>query len=112
MATDPSYLDVALPADAAARIPLPAGHTACVYVFEGVLHDGNPGHRLNTHSAGVLSDGDSVLLSAHSAGCRALVLAGRPLNEPVVQYGPFVMNTRDQIEHAMHDYRDGRLTTG
>ncbi|HMB39788.1 MAG TPA: pirin family protein [Wenzhouxiangellaceae bacterium] len=110
MATDPSYLDVALPADAAVRIPLPAGHTACVYVFQGDLHVGNPGQRLNTHSAGVLSDGDSVLLSARSAGCRALVLAGRPLNEPVVQYGPFVMNTREQVEQAMLDYRDGRLT--
>lgn len=111
MATDPSYFDVALPAGASVRVPLPLGHTACVYVFEGDLRVGNPGQRLKTHSAGVVSDGDSVLLSARSAGCRALVLAGRQLNEPVVQYGPFVMNTREQIEQAMRDYRDGRLTT-
>lgn len=109
MATDPLYLDVALHADASLPIPLPKGHTACIYVFEGELRTGNDGQRLKTHSAGVLSDGDSVDLRAGASGCRALVLAGRPLNEPVVQYGPFVMNTREEIEQAMRDYRDGRL---
>lgn len=111
MATDPIYLDVALQADQSVRIPLPEGHTACIYVFEGDLRAGDPGQRLKTHSAGILSDGDSVLLGASSSGARALVLAGKPLNEPVVQYGPFVMNTREQIEQAMRDYRDGRLAT-
>ncbi|MEX0915993.1 MAG: pirin family protein, partial [Wenzhouxiangellaceae bacterium] len=109
MATDPLYLDVALPAGASVRLPLPRRHTACVYVFEGELRLGEAGDRLKTHSAGVLCDGDSVLLSARASGCRALVLAGKPLDEPVVQYGPFVMNTREQIEQAMRDYRDGRL---
>lgn len=110
MATDPIYLDVALEPDASVRIPLPPGHTVCVYVFEGALAVGESGTRLETHSAGLLSDGSSILLSAPAVGSRALVLAGRPLNEPVVQYGPFVMNTREQIEQAMRDYRDGRLT--
>ena len=111
MATDPIYLDVTLQADASVAIPLPESHTACIYVFEGDLGVGSPGKRLETHSAGILSGGDSVLLSARASGCRALVLAGKPLNEPVVQYGPFVMNTREQIEQAMRDYRDGRLAT-
>ena len=111
MATDPLYLDVALEAESSVTIPLPRGHTGIVYIFEGDARLGEGGHRLKTHSAGVLSEGDSVRLAARASGCRALVLAGRPLNEPVVQYGPFVMNTREEIEQAMRDYRDGRLTT-
>lgn len=112
MATDPIYLDVGLEPDATVRIPLPEGHTACVYVFEGELGVGESGTGLETHSAGLLSDGSSLLLRAGTTDGRALVLAGKPLNEPVVQYGPFVMNTREQIEQAMRDYRDGRLATG
>lgn len=110
MATDPRYLDAALRPGGSVRIPLPEGHTAGIYVFEGEARIGQGGPRLKTHSAGVLSDGDSVLLAARASGCRALVLAGRPLEEPVVQYGPFVMNTREEIEQAVRDYRDGRLT--
>ncbi len=68
------------------------------------------GQRVPKRDAAVLSDGDSVTLVAGPDGGRLLLLAGRPLNEPVVQYGPFVMNTREEIEQAMDDYRSGRLT--
>ncbi len=60
-------------------------------------------------SAGVLSSGGHVRVQAGTQGARFLLLAARPLREPVVQYGPFVMNTREEIEQAVEDYRSGRL---
>ena len=60
-------------------------------------------------AAGVLSDGDSVRVEAGAEGVQFLLLAARPIAEPIVQYGPFVMNTREEIEQALADYRDGRL---
>jgi redox-sensitive bicupin YhaK (pirin superfamily) len=108
MTTDPLYLDLQLPAGARFAHPVVAGHNAFVYVYEGSLSiDGRDVPRF---SAGVLSDGDRVELQAGDRGCRVVLLAARPLREPVVQYGPFVMNTREEIEQALADYRDGRLT--
>ena len=66
--------------------------------------------RLRTHDAGVLTDGDELTLTAGPEGARLILLAGRPLREPVVQYGPFVMNTREEIEQAIRDYQSGQLT--
>ena len=65
---------------------------------------------LETHHAGILSDGDSVELTGGAEGGRVILLAGRPLLEPIVQYGPFVMNTREEIEQAIRDYQSGALT--
>lgn len=110
MSTDPLYLDIALEPESSVSLLLPRGHTAAVYVFEGDAGIDEGGQRLKAQSAGVLSDGDSVLLASRTSGCRALLLAGKPLNEPIVQHGPFVMNTREEIEQAMRDYRNGRLT--
>jgi redox-sensitive bicupin YhaK (pirin superfamily) len=62
------------------------------------------------HRAGVLSDGDSVEVVGGADGGRFILLAGRPLREPVVQYGPFVMNTMQEIERAIRDYQSGKLT--
>jgi redox-sensitive bicupin YhaK (pirin superfamily) len=108
LSTDPLYLDVELPAHARFAHPLTSGYNAFVYVFEGALKIGD--RELPAHSAGVLAPGDTVEAMAGAQGTRLLLLAGRPLREPVVQYGPFVMNTREQIEQALADYRDGRLT--
>lgn len=108
--TDPLYLDVELAANAARSIPLPAGHNAFVYVFEGSARIGDATEANGAHTAAVLSDGDAVRIAGGSSGARVLLIAGRPIGEPVVQYGPFVMNTRDEIEQAVRDYRDGRLT--
>jgi redox-sensitive bicupin YhaK (pirin superfamily) len=105
--TEPLYLDVELPAGARFEHPVPAGHAAFVYVFEGALSVG--GRELAKGQAAVLTDGDQVAFEGGSHGGRALLLAGRPLREPVVQYGPFVMNTRDEIEQALRDYSSGRL---
>ena len=61
-------------------------------------------------AAGVLSDGESVRIAgAATRGAQLLLLAARPLSEPVVQYGPFVMNTRQEIEQAVEDFRSGRF---
>ena len=65
---------------------------------------------LKAHQGGVLGAGDTVSVRAGADGARFLVLAARPLKEPVVQYGPFVMNTREEIEQAIRDYQSGELT--
>ncbi len=108
LSTEPVYLDVALPAAAAFTQSLPAEHNAFIYVFEGSASV--DGETLGTHAAGVLSSGESVQVTAGAEGARFLLLAGKPLGEPVVQYGPFVMNTREEIEQAIRDYQSGRLT--
>jgi redox-sensitive bicupin YhaK (pirin superfamily) len=112
LTTDPLYLDVELPAGAAFSHPIKSDYNAFVYPFEGSLsvHAASAARALQTHSAGFLSAGDSVEVIAGPEGGRFLLLAGRPLNEPVVQYGPFVMNTRAEIEQAIRDYQSGVLT--
>ncbi len=112
LATDPLYLDVELPAGAAFTQAVAGGHNAFIYVFEGSLSVGAPAaaRTLVTHAAGVLGKGDRVEVTAGAVGARFLLLAGRPLGEPVVQHGPFVMNTREEIEQAIRDYQSGELT--
>jgi redox-sensitive bicupin YhaK (pirin superfamily) len=112
LSTDPLYLDVELPAGASFTHAIPAGHNAFVYPFEGSVEVGpaDATRHLRTHAAGVLGDGDEVTLTAGPEGARMILLAGKPLREPVVQYGPFVMNTREEIEQAIRDYQAGRLT--
>ena len=111
LSTDPLYLDVHLPAGAEFSAPLTAGHNAFLYAYEGSAQIGPAGkaRALPHRAAGVLSDGDSVQVKAGVEGVRFLLLAAKPLREPVVQYGPFVMNTREEIEQALADYRDGKL---
>ena len=106
-ATDVLYLDVSLPADATFSHPLPAGHNAFAYVFEGSAEVG--GDTLPRHTLAVLGPGDAFSATAGAGGARFILVAGRPIGETVVQYGPFVMNTRDEIEQAMADYRSGTL---
>ncbi|HEU4530456.1 MAG TPA: pirin family protein [Steroidobacteraceae bacterium] len=111
LSTEPIYFDVQLPAGAEFSHPIAAGHNAFVYTYEGAVSIGAPGAEkpLRPHSAGVLGTGDEVRIVAREPA-RVLLLAGRPLREPVVQYGPFVMNTREEIEQALRDLRDGTLT--
>jgi hypothetical protein len=112
LATDPLYFDVELPAGATFTHPLRKGYHAFVYPFEGSVEVGPAGAAkpLPTHSAGVLSDGDAVTLTGGREGGRVILLAGKPLLEPIVQYGPFVMNTHEEIEQAIRDYQSGALT--
>ncbi len=111
LSTDPMYLDVRLPAGAVFSAPVAAGYNAFLYTYEGSADIGPAGAAkpLPHRAAGVLSDGESVRVQAAAEGVRFLLLAAKPLREPVVQYGPFVMNTREEIEQALADYRDGRL---
>jgi redox-sensitive bicupin YhaK (pirin superfamily) len=113
LTTDPLYFDVELPAGAAFSHVVQPDYNAFVYVFEGRLTVGpvNAARPLKTHSAGVLSVGEKILVAAGEKGARFILLAGRPLREPIVQYGPFVMNTREEVEQAVRDYQSGKLTT-
>lgn len=108
LSTDPLYLDLRLDAGQSLSLPLEHDYSAFVYLYEGdaLVGDKQIPHR----AAGVLTEGDSISLKAGRQGARLLLLAGKPLGEPIVQHGPFVMNTREEIEQAMWDYRDGRLT--
>jgi redox-sensitive bicupin YhaK (pirin superfamily) len=107
MATDPLYVDLRLPAGARFETSVTPGHNAFIYLYEGGARIG--GHNLPHRAAGLLTDGDGLRISAGDSGASMLLLAAKPLREPVVQYGPFVMNTREEIEQALADYRDGRL---
>ena len=109
--TDTLYLDVELPPDAEFAQSLDPDHNTFIYVYEGAVRvgDGDSARVLDTRSAGLLSTGDRIAVRAEKGGARLLVLAGRPLHEPVVQYGPFVMNTREEIEQAIRDYQNGEL---
>jgi redox-sensitive bicupin YhaK (pirin superfamily) len=107
--TQPLFLDIRLPPRAAADVPVPTGHNAFLYAYDGEASVGDDRQLLPHRAAGLLSDGDSVTITAGPDGGNVLLLAGRPLGEPVVQYGPFVMNTREEIERAVLDYQRGEL---
>jgi len=111
LSTAPLFLDVFLPAGQTFRHALPPDHTAFVYPYEGKLlvgEEGDDKRALPTDQAGALSSGDTVNVEA-VGDTRFILLAARPLKEPVVQYGPFVMNTREEIEQAIQDYQRGEL---
>jgi len=104
--TDPLYLDVQLEAGATFSHPIKDGYNAFAYPYEGELEVGND--VLHSHVAGVLSVKGEFHAKATKA-TRFILLAAKPIGEPVVQYGPFVMNTRQEIEQAIRDYQDGTL---
>jgi quercetin 2,3-dioxygenase len=107
VATDPIYLDIALDAGARFELDLPEGHSAFAYVFDGSSAT-VAGEPLSRSELAVLSKGDKVSLSAEQHA-RVLLVAGRPLAEPVARYGPFVMNTPAQIHEAIADFRAGKF---
>jgi redox-sensitive bicupin YhaK (pirin superfamily) len=109
LSTDPQYYDLRLPADATVELPTPPGHNAFLYVYEGAASVGEDARPLPFRAAGLLTPGDSVRIAAGAAGVGLLMLAGRPIGEPVVQYGPFVMNSVAEIEQAIIDFQSGRL---
>jgi redox-sensitive bicupin YhaK (pirin superfamily) len=110
-ATDPLYLDIALEPGASWEHALPGGHNAFAYVFEGdaAVGVGDDARPLATHELGVLGGGDAFAVRAGSRGARLILVAGRPLREPVARYGPFVMNTREQVMQAFVDFQEGRF---
>ncbi|WAC64542.1 pirin family protein [Pseudoxanthomonas sp. SL93] len=110
-ATDPVYLDVGLQAGQAWQYTLPEGHNAFAYVFEGAVTvgDGDDARALETHEMGVLGGGDRVSVRAGREPARLILVAGRPLREPVMRHGPFVMNTRQELMQAFVDFQEGRF---
>jgi len=109
VATEPILLDVALPAGGNAALPLPRGHNVFLYAFDGEATVGEAATPLARGSIAVLGPGDGVLLAAPAGAARVLLAAGKPLNEPVARYGPFVMNTSDQLRQAILDFQAGRF---
>jgi redox-sensitive bicupin YhaK (pirin superfamily) len=107
--TLPLYWDVHLDAGAELHLPLPEGFTLLVYAYEGVLDLAET--QLKAQQLLRLSaEGDLVVTNRSGEEARFLVLAGKPLREPIAQYGPFVMNTHEEIEQALTDYKNGALT--
>jgi hypothetical protein len=110
-ATQPIFVDVALAANATLVLPIAMGHQGFVHAFGGALRLAASGGDTEVRAGqlAVLSDGDHVALQAGPDGARLIVVAGRPLREPVAWHGPFVMNTADEIRMAIADYQAGRF---
>jgi quercetin 2,3-dioxygenase len=107
-ATEPLYLDLHLDAGASFEQRLPEHHNAFIYVYRGSL--AIDAQMVPAQRMAILGNrGDGVRLTAATDGARAILIAGRPLKEPIVQYGPFVMNTQHEIVQAVEDFRAGRL---
>jgi quercetin 2,3-dioxygenase len=114
-ATDPTYLDVELAPGSLFTHQLPEGHAAFLYVFEGSVRiGGEPATIVKSQELAVLSEGPEVRIGgvtpgAEGGGARAILVAGRPLREPVAKYGPFVMNTQKELMQAFKDFQSGRM---
>jgi quercetin 2,3-dioxygenase len=115
-ATDPTYLDVSLEPGATFVQALPLDYAAFLYVFEGEVQvgAGAGASTVRTHELAVLGEGEEIRLNGVSAGAdgktaRAILVAGRPLREPVAKYGPFVMNTREELQQAFVDFQSGKF---
>ncbi len=106
VSVDPLYIDVKLEAGGSHTQPTTAGHTSFVYAFEGSVDVG--GTHVGLNQLAILNDGDEVQLTSNDGG-RAIIVAGRPIGEPIARYGPFVMNTNDEIREAINDYQTGNF---
>ena len=107
--TEPQYFDFHMPAGASIAPKVPEGHRVLLYVYEGEVEIAGQLQKLGTSRLARLSESGEIQLSSQT-GARVLLIAGKPLGEPIVQYGPFVMNSREEIEQALRDFRDDKLT--
>ncbi len=110
-ATDPLYLDITLAAHTGWDYRLPPGHNAFAYVFEGGMTVGQDADArpVARQELAVLGGGEALQLQAGADGARLILIAGRPLREPVMRHGPFVMNTRQELMQAFVDFQEGRF---
>jgi len=111
IAADPTYIDVSLAAGGSFRHPIARGHAAFAYLFEGQAIFGLDGDAQG-EPAGypkllIFGDGDHVEVRTTGQPARFLLVSGKPLNQPIARYGPFVMNTQQEIEEALRDLREG-----
>ena len=108
---NPTYIDVTLPADCDFEHEVPAGHAAFAYVFEGTAKfdsaSDNDNEYVESLKLIVFGEGGLVKVKAGESGARFLLVSGAPLNEPIARYGPFVMNTREEIQEAIRDLQAG-----
>ena len=109
LAVAPKFLDVVLPSGATFREAVARGHTAFAYVDSGEVRFGSEKKAARAPSLVIFGDGELVEATAGAEGGRFLLAAARPLNEPIARYGPFVMNTRAEIEQTLEDLRRGRF---
>lgn len=112
IAANPVYLDVELDQGSSFNYPIPSGHTTVAYVFEGEAEFGvnvdGSGQLVNAVHLIEFGDGDSLEVNTTpDSGVRFMLMAGAPFREPIVPYGPFVMNTPEEIQQALHDLRNG-----
>lgn len=105
IAADPSYLDVTIASGGRFEHPIPRGHTAFAYVFEG--QGSFAGSEISATHLVIFGDGDRIQVTAGAPGVRFLLVSGQPLGEPIARYGPFVMNTQQEIEQALRDLHEG-----
>jgi redox-sensitive bicupin YhaK (pirin superfamily) len=110
-ATDPIYMDIKLDAGVEFSLPVPEGHSAFVYVYEGAVNvgAGREAATIDAQVLGVLGPEGEARLQGRAPVSRAILVAGRPLREPVARYGPFVMNTREEIMQAFTDFQAGKF---
>ena len=106
-ATDPLYLDISIAAGAKFEQAIASGHNAFAYVYEGEVSVG--AESVGKGELIVLGDGDSVTVSGNATTSRLILVAGKPIGEPVARYGPFVMNTQAEIMQAVQDFQAGRF---
>ena len=111
---DPRYLDISIPAGAVSDHEVAADHNAFIYVFGGGAEIGadedTAGKLIRDGELAVLGEGDAVRIRAGDEDARLILVAGRPLNEPVFKHGPFVMNSKEEIIQAIHDYQNGTFS--
>jgi quercetin 2,3-dioxygenase len=115
IAANPTYLDVFVPAHTTLIQPIHRGHTAFAYVFEGVARfagdEKEDGAVVSHPRLVVLGDGDYVKVVTGETPVRFLLVSGKPLHEPIARYGPFVMNTQEEIEQTLQELRQGTFVT-
>jgi redox-sensitive bicupin YhaK (pirin superfamily) len=109
VATEPTYFDVTLDPQGAFAVSLEENHTSFAYVFEGEVSFGDEATLVKQGQLAVFSTGAGLKAAGGAAGGRFILLAGKPLKEPIAQYGPFVMNTMDEIRQAVTDFQDGKF---
>jgi quercetin 2,3-dioxygenase len=108
IAAEPMYLDVSVAPHGSFSLSIPRGHSAFAYAFEGQGTFGADDRRvIATPRLVVWDDGDSVDVRADQSAVRFLLVSGKPLGEPIARYGPFVMNTKEEIEQTLREIQQG-----